>query len=67
MTQHRRRWTYEEVAKLVSLAQMPDSPNRFRDRPAPSFRPPEGPRPGYLFANGSAPRQTNRGGASGLA
>ena len=67
MTQMRRPWTYEEVAKLLSMAEkIPVSPNRFGDWPANSFRPHEGPRTVYLFANGSTPATDNRSGTSGL-
>jgi hypothetical protein len=40
-------------------AEIPVSPNRFRDWPASIFRPHEGPATGYLFANGRQ-RQTIR-------
>ena len=66
MTQIRRRWTYKDVEAAEHGAEIPVSPNRFRDWPANSFRPHEGPRTVYLFANGSAPATDNRSGASGL-
>jgi hypothetical protein len=44
-------------------AEIPVSPNRFRDWPANKFRPHEGPRTGYLFA---APATDIALGASGL-
>lgn len=41
-------------------AEIPDSPNRFRDWPANSFRPHEDPRTGSLFGNGSQPAKGKR-------
>jgi hypothetical protein len=66
MAQQRRRWTDEEVTKLMSMAQIPVSPNRCRNWPKNEFRPREGPRTGYLLANGSAPTTDTAHGASGL-
>ena len=67
MTQQRRRWTFEEITKLMSMAQKcPPAQIASEIGRAPSFRPHEGPRPVHLFANGSAPSTDTAHGASGL-
>jgi hypothetical protein len=67
MTQMRRPWTFEEVARLLSMAEKYPSAQIASEIGRPnSFRPHEGSQTGHLFANGSAPATDNRSGASGL-
>ena len=66
MTQIRRLWTDEEVAKLKSMAQKYPPIQSFSTWPGIGFRPHEDLRTEYLFANGSPPATDNRSGASGL-